>query len=298
MIAGVTKSRSPKRKKGSAGRRPAPGRPDGVDLGELQDRLRAAGAPDEVLQALSASGDPEEVLRRLLASDLVPSQEDILSGLLETFAPLLEPSCDPLAAELTGYEFLGSLRANALDRDDVPEMLSDLMKQAEVDGRPEALAMLRLLAAIGPDEIRPAAAEAGTRLVAGGLTDPPWAIGLGAPTVGRCFGYADSFGAQQSVAITFGYGRNRHALVVLIDHDLGGGVKDCFATDQPDVIHRQFRQATRRPGLTYADYEPAEVRQILEQALAEQPCPAQPDQVADLRDFLDLLRRRVALLTG
>jgi hypothetical protein len=294
----MTKSGSPKRRKNSAAVRPATGRPPGVDLGELQDMLRAAGAPEEVLQALSGPGDPEEVLHGLLESGLVPSQEDILAGLLDGFAPLSEPKCDPLAAELTGYEFLGSLRANALDPEDVPEMLTDLIKQAEVVGRPEALALLRLLAVIGPDELRRVAQEAGDRLVAGGLTEPGWVSGLGTPAAGRCFGYRDSFGAQESLGITFAYGRKRHTLVVLIDHDLGGGVKDCFVTDRPEVVRRQFQQTARQQGLTYDDYEPAQAKLILERALAERPCPSQPDQVADLHDFLDLLRRRVALLAG
>ncbi len=54
-----------------------------------------------------------------------------------------------------------------------------------------ALAMLRVLAELGPAQVGPSVSEAADRLVATGLADPPWVASLGAPEVGRCFGYAD-----------------------------------------------------------------------------------------------------------
>ncbi len=83
---------------------------------------------------------------------------------------------------------------------------------------------------------------------------------------------------------------------MLIDHDLGGGVKDCWASDNPAQIRSLSLQATRQWGLDLYDYEPAEARAILERALAQRPCPATPDQVEDIRDYLGLLLQRVALL--
>ncbi|ONI92386.1 hypothetical protein ALI22I_04410 [Saccharothrix sp. ALI-22-I] len=56
---------------------------------------------------------------------------------------------------------------------------------------------------------------------------------IGRPRVGACFGYADTFGSQEGVALTFTYGRKSHALVLLIDYDLGGGVKDCSSPTAP-----------------------------------------------------------------
>jgi len=136
-------------------------------------------------------------------------------------------------------------------------------------------------------------------MIAAGVTDPPWAAELGRPVVGACFGYRDdTLGSQESLAVTFRYGRKEHALVVLIDHDLGGGVKDCFPTDRPDRIRADFQRAARRFGLAFGDYSPAQAHEILSRALRAQPCPVQPDQVEDVDCYLDLLRTRVGLLAG
>ncbi|NNJ60033.1 MAG: plasmid pRiA4b ORF-3 family protein [Dactylosporangium sp.] len=46
----------------------------------------------------------------------------------------------------------------------------------------------------------------------------------------------------------------------------------------------------------FLEYEPAQARQKLEEALSRPPCPVDADQVEDVRTFLGLLRQRVALL--
>jgi hypothetical protein len=129
------------------------------------------------------------------------------------------------------------------------------------------------------------------------VKDRPWAKGLGSPVVGPCYGYSDGF-AQEAIAITFSYGRKAHALAVLIDHELGGGVQDCWPTDRPDQVRAHYQEATRAWQLELHDYEPAQARAILEQALNRRPCPASPDQVEDVRDYLGLLLQRVTLLPG
>jgi hypothetical protein len=121
--------------------------------------------------------------------ELVESEES-LAGLLEQWTPLLEPGCDPLSAELTGVEFLAMMREAVPVEIELSEVVAALIGQAEGHGRPEALALLRVLAVVGPAEVHSAAAGAADRLVSAGLTDPPWVTGLGRPRVGACFGYA------------------------------------------------------------------------------------------------------------
>ncbi|MGH4022018.1 MAG: plasmid pRiA4b ORF-3 family protein [Pseudonocardiaceae bacterium] len=265
-------------------------------LAELRKELAAAGAPAEILEALDDSGDVGEVLHRLAEAGILPSPQEALAGLLEGWKSLLKRGADPLSAELCGAEFLGGMRRTAPDEADLPEILAGLIEQVAGAGTPEALAMLRVLAVLGPQQIRAAAAEAADRLVAGGLTDRPWVRELGTPQVGSCFGYVEEQEAREAVAITFAYGRKPHAFVVLIDHGLGGGVKDCFVSDRPDRIRADYQKAVKRYGLDFRDHQPAEARAILEQALAAQPCPAEPDQAEDAEDYLDLLRQRMALL--
>jgi Plasmid pRiA4b ORF-3-like protein len=269
-----------------------------AELAEFREHLAIAGAPAEVLEVLDTASDVDEAMQRLAEAGLLPGPEDSVAGLLEGWQPLLEPGCDVLNAELCGTEFLGMVRAAAPDDVGLPDLLIELIGQVREFGGAEALAMLRVLAVIGPPAVRPAAADAAAALVATGLTDRPWVQGLGTPRVGRCFGYADAFGAQESMAVTFSYGRRSHAVVVLIDHDLGGGIKDCFLSDRPDRIRAKYQQAARGFGLEFCDYQPAEAGAILSRALSMQPCPVEPDQVEDVRDHLDLLRARVELLVA
>lgn len=268
------------------------------DLTELIDQLAAAGAPDQVLQALQSGDDPAEVLGGLIDAGLLPSPEESLAGILDGFVPLLEPGTVPLSAELCGAEFLGMVRRLAANESDLPEMLGMMIGQAEASGLPEALAMLRTLTVVGPERIRQDAVEAAERMVAAGLTDCSWVGELGAPKVRRCFGYSDFFGEQESIALTFGYGRKQHAVVVLIDHVLGGGVKDCFVTDQVRRIRSQYEEITERTLCELVDYEPEHAHLIISRALNKPPCPVQPDQIEDVGSYLPLLRSRAALLAG
>jgi pRiA4b ORF-3-like protein len=265
------------------------------ELTELRTALAAQGAPDEILQVIDQAHDIEDALRRLDEAGMTPTPESILEGLLDGFSPLLERGCDALEAELAGADFLGVLRTGVSD-DDLPAMLTHLARDAAVSGAPEALAMLRVLAVTGPTEVQTAATEAADGMVVAGLKDRPWVKDLSSLKVGACFGYAAD--TQAAIALTFTYGRKSHAVVTLIDYALGGGVKDCFVTDRPDRVRAEYKSATKRFALTFRDYTPAEARAILDEALVNEPCPVEPDQVEDVHTFLDLLRRRTALLSG
>lgn len=267
-------------------------------VAELLDQLAAAGAPEELLRALDGVTDPDELMGLLAEATSSPPPEDAITGLLSGFADLLEPGTNPLDAELCGAEFLAMTRRYARDESDLPDMLADLISQAEESGSPEALAMLRVLAVTGPPELRAGANDAADRLVAAGLDDLPWAAGLGTPKVGRAFGYGDVFGEQECIATNFSYGRKRHAVVVLIDYVMGGGVKDVFFTANPNRVRAEYVGACERTGCELVDYEREHAHLILSRALNNPPCPVQPDQVEDVEEYLDLLRQRVDLLGG
>jgi hypothetical protein len=267
-------------------------------LAELRQALAAAGAPAEIMQILDGPGTPEEVLQRAVSSGLLPSPGGSTAGIVSSWEPLLARGTDPLEAELAGWDFLAMMRRNGASGDDLPEMLQEMVAQAEDHGDRAALAMLRALAVVAPPPARAAAAEAADRLVGAGLTDPAWAKDLGAPRFDSSFGYADILGAQEAVAVCFRYGRKRHAVCVLIDHDLGGGVKDCWATDQVEEVRGGYQEMADSGLITYREYGPAEVHAILAAALDGEPCPEQPDQIEDVSVHLDLLRQRVALLAG
>ncbi|ONI92385.1 hypothetical protein ALI22I_04405 [Saccharothrix sp. ALI-22-I] len=145
-----------------------------ADLPSLTD-LRAAliehEAPAEALRIVDTSSNAVEALELLAEAGLLPFSGHPVAALVESFAPLLEPGCGPLAAELSGSEFLGLLR-DGIAEEDLVDALASMIGDAEAFGSREALAMLRVFAVLAPPEVRPMAAEAADRLVASGLKDP------------------------------------------------------------------------------------------------------------------------------
>ena len=216
--------------------------------------------------------------------------------LLARWRPLLQRGSGQLAAELAGVEFLGMFRDTAADPAMISRMLLALVEQAEEHGSPEALAMLRVLAVVGPPRLRDPATEAADRLVATGLIDCPWVRALGSPAPGQCFGYTDPTGQRQTLAVVFRYGMKQHGFAVLIDHASEGGIKDCWITDRPTQMRSQYRRFAAANDLEFREYDQRETYDMLESALSRPPCPADPDQVEDIRDYLGLLRQRVGLL--
>jgi hypothetical protein len=266
------------------------------DRADLREALVAFGAPDSYLRDLDNGAPTGAVLTQLVEDGILPSPEESLTDLLENWKPLLRRGCDSFTAELTGIEFLAMLRELASYPEQVPELLESLIAQAETTGSEEGLAMVRVLAAVGPEELRGSAAAAGDRMVGRGLRDRPWASGLGKPAIVDCFGYGDEFGAQTALAMTFAYRGRAHAMAVLIDNELGGGVKDCWPSDSPDQVREGYRDAARRAGLSLQEHHPAAAREILERALAAPACPVEQDQIEDVGTYLDLLRQRTLLL--
>jgi hypothetical protein len=259
--------------------------------------LPANATPEQLLGVLGTTEDPAELMNQLELAGLLPSAEEILAGVLDGWTPLLRTGCDPLEAELCGAEFLGVIRRLVPGEPDLAEVVTEMIAEVETWGTREAMAMASVLAVLGPGEVRSAASAAAARLAASGLAAPSWASGLGRPTIGTCFGYADPFGEQQAIALCFSYGRKRHAVCVLIDHVLGGGIKDCFVSARPDQVRARYRRSAQGLGVACEDYSPAEAAAILGRALDREPCPEQPDQIEDVGDHLELLRSRLELLS-
>ena len=63
----------------------------------------------------------------------------------------------PVDAELWGSDMLGALSAAGSESDVMAELATSLVPAAEEDATPEALALLRIFAAIGSSELRSAA---------------------------------------------------------------------------------------------------------------------------------------------
>ena len=156
--------------------------------------------------------------------------------------------------------------------------------------------MCRCLARLGPAEIRQTASRCVVRLATAGVQDMPWAKDLGRATFDHAFGYGDPFGMQKSLVLVFRHGKKAHALAVLIDHELGGGIKDLFATADPDRLRRQVRRQSIDQGFVVVQHTAQEASAMLQAALAAPLCPAALDQLEDVPVHMPVLRDRAALL--
>ncbi len=201
----------------------------------------------------------------------------------------------PIDAELWGSDLLGALGGHGPGGEPgvMAELAASLVPAAEQSATPEALALLRVLGAVGAPELGAVAAEAADRVTAGGVTDPAWAAVIGTPEVGRCWHYGDVGGQQESVTVTFGYGPAEHALSVLIDHGRGGKIKDAWVDDAAGLLDKTWLAAQDDPLVVFEEIRPDDARQRLTRAVAAGECPAKPDEADDLTAHRALLHARV-----
>lgn len=267
-------------------------------LARLRQLAVDTGAPEEAIRLIEGAATADEAMDELITAGLMPSEPDSYLGMLSWFTPLLQPGCDQLDAEVCGAEFVGELRRASPPDADVSEVLGDVLGHLAAYDSPEALAMARILAAVGPPDVRAVAADTANRMALGGGVDMPWAAGLGQPHPGSCFGYGDSYGDQRSIVLVFSYARRKHAIVVLVDNLLGGGIKDCYLLDYTSRLRDYYRTVGADLELRFSDFDTGAVREILEEALSRDPCPVEPDQIEHVENYIDLLRARVELLPG
>ena len=209
----------------------------------------------------------------------------------------------PLAAELVLCAAFGALEAGLPDDADEDErlealtlLLGQVIGHAQALASVDALALLRVCSVLGPATSRAAAGEGAGQLAAAGVADRPWAGKVGHPTMLRAWHYGDVFGAQSSVGVLFDYRGREHALMVLVDHLLGGGIKDCWVAEgrpAKEMRNKVAAAMASTPTTFFEDIDAAAVAGLLGSALTNSPCPEQDDQIEDVAGHLYLVRARV-----
>jgi hypothetical protein len=223
--------------------------------------------------------------------------EETYAGVLAEARQVLGLLDDPVDAELWGSDLIGALASSAAGQASLMETLTrSLVPAAEAASSPEALALLRVFAAVGSPALRAAAGQAADRLRARDLADAPWAGAVGAPQVRDCWHYADVGGRQESLTMAFAYGDRQHALSVLIDHGRGGKIRDTWVAKGANLRSDAEREAGRDPLMVFETIDAAGARLRLERAIGAGECPEQPDQVDDVVAHRALLRARLDLL--
>ncbi|RJL24118.1 DUF1841 family protein [Bailinhaonella thermotolerans] len=209
---------------------------------------------------------------------------------------LREPG--PVEAELLAARLIAPWWRTRLPGDDAEAVLADgAVTYASRLRRPESVALLRALAVLGPPGVRAKSAAAADALVALGVEDPEWAAGLGSAVPAQAWVLADVFGDQETILIAFDQAGSQHAVVTLIDHNLGGAAVDAVGMTDADAALQALRadQAARRfAALSPLDVAEAGVR--LSRALsatAELDRADVSDELAETRPFL--LRRLEAI---
>ncbi len=223
--------------------------------------------------------------------------EDAFGAVLSEAGAMLEDVRSPLEAEVWGSDMIAALAGGDLSPAEAMDTLREaLVPTAEEAATPGALALLRVLSAIGSTELRAAARGAADGLAARGVADPEWAAAIGSPDVGECWCYGDEAGLGEAVTMSFGYGTKRHAVSVLIDNGVHGGIKDAWVGAAAHVLTRTRALARRYPKIIFEMIDPVDARTRVERAIAAGECPEQPEEIEDVSAYRALLHARVVLL--
>jgi hypothetical protein len=225
---------------------------------------------------------------------------ELAAGVAGSLMEAVAEARSPLDAERVLCLVLGML-GTRIDGDDgdradaVRQLLVAVIDHCERAGDVEALAALRVCSVLGPDETRTAARAAGDRLAGAGVADRPWAARLGRPAPLRAWRYGDVFGGQTSIGVLFDDRGREHALMVLVDHHLGGGIKDAWVAEGKKTKGLRNRIAAKladEPVAVFEDIDFGTASRALREALACPPCPEQDDQIEDVATHLFLVRSR------
>jgi len=252
---------------------------------------------------LAASAQDEPGLEVVFDADLGP---ELAGSITRTLMREVYASRTALAAELVVSELMGMTRltcpaATSWDEQSevIDALMSDVTVAAAADGSPPALALLRVIAVLAAPGVSDEAGKAAQGLADAGVADRPWARYLGRPKFVRAWQYGDIFGSQESVSLMFDYGSREHVASVLIDHPLGGGVKDCWLAEGKrarSLRALMVEQMGANPVSFFEDLSMGEAHDLLSAALANDPCPEQVDQVQDVFTYLPLVAARVVLI--
>jgi hypothetical protein len=177
--------------------------------------------------------------------------------------------------------------------------LGTLIDVARRHATPQALALLRALSVLPGTPSAEVADAAAAELASSGIADRAWVLRLGRLQPTSCLRYGNIDGSQESLIAGFSYGRTEHAIVVLIDHDLGGGIKDCWVTDQPEIARQQIlTTVVFDPLVEVGPIDWVSAERILSAALSRPICAVGDEQVSDTSANVAVLRRRVGVLGG
>ncbi len=212
----------------------------------------------------------------------------------------------PLDAELMVSELLGTWWGERPPRSaqgDVEELVGEgLVSYAAGQRSPAALALLSGIACLGTPRQAMQAEAAALALIERGVVVPPWAEHVGAVTAGDCYVNSDLFGDRDEVVCVYSYaGEDPHALVMVVDYNAAGMLRDGWVTSQVDRLLERCRAASDVDGgqparVSFSQVEAPQARRLLETALAVTESAKGPQPSESFASYHAFIRSRIRTL--
>lgn len=200
---------------------------------------------------------------------MIRPPDDVFAEMLLAARELLAMR-SPLDAELMVSDMLGAWWGKRLRGGDVEHVLGEgLVDYAAKAGTPAALTLLISIAYLGTARQAAKAEGAALALMESDVARPRWAERVGAVKPAGCYVSRDVYGDQDTVVCTFAYnGEDKHALVVVVDYNMGGMARDAWVSSQVDKLLEQAEaEAAGNPLLRFEEIEPQQARALLEFAM-------------------------------
>jgi hypothetical protein len=216
----------------------------------------------------------------------------------------------PLDAELIVSEMLGTWwgqrapQASGHRNADLEGLIGEgLVDYAAQHPSPAALALLSGIACLGTPRQAIRAEQAALALIDRGVARPAWSEHAGAVVAGECYVNSDIFGDRDEAICLFSYaGTDPHALVMVVDYNVGGILRDGWVTSKVDTLLERCRgPADSLPARPvrgqFRPVTPAQARRLLEPALAAADAAADPPVSKSFPGYHAFIRARVRTLS-
>ncbi len=212
----------------------------------------------------------------------------------------------PLDAELMVSEMLGTwwgqrpARSPAHGPADLEELVGEgLVDYAARHQSPAALALLSGIACLGTPRQAAQAEKAALALIERGVARPAWSEHVGAVAAADCYLNSGLFGDRDEAVCLFSYaGKEPHALVMVVDYNTGGILRDGWVTTQVDTLLERCgpRGAAAGERGEFRTVSPSLARRVLETALSVTDKAIDPPVSKSFPAYHAFIRARIRTL--
>jgi len=215
----------------------------------------------------------------------------------------------PLDAELIVSEMLGTWWGQRMPQSsghrnaDLEGLIGEgLVDYAAGHPSPAALALLSGIACLGTPRQAIRAEQAALVLIDQGVARPDWSAHVGAVVAGDCYLNSDLFGDRDEAVCLFSYaGTDPHALVMVVDYNAGGILRDGWVSSKVDTVLARCQAPADQPAdrPVRGQFRPvtqAQARRLLEAALGASDSAADPPVSASFPGYHAFIRARIRTL--